>query len=73
MKKMFAKGYKVQIQSTEGGELQLFKTFVKVSIFGALGLIGNRAPRKVVVTYIKEPEWFQLLPEEIVKELRMYK
>jgi len=72
MQKMFKKGYKVQVQTKDGGEVQIFKTFVKVSIFGALGLIGNRAPKKVEITYVKEPDWFQLLPQDILQELKMY-
>jgi len=73
MQKMFKKGYRVQVQTKDGGEVQIFKTFVKVSIFGALGLIGNRAPKKVEITYVKEPSWFQLLPQDILQELKIYK
>ncbi len=58
MAQMMAKGYVVQTQVGGCGEVRLFKTFAKVSIFGALGLLGdNRAAKTITVTYVKEPDF----------------
>ena len=72
MKKMFEKGFAVQVQSEGGGQISLFKTFVKTSIFGPLGLMGNRTPKEITVTYIKEPQWLEDLPKELANQFKLY-
>lgn len=58
MAQMLSKGYAIQAQIGGGGEVRLFKTYVKAQIFGALGLLGsNRNPKTITVTYIKEPDF----------------
>ncbi len=58
MAQMMTKGYAVQTQVGGGGEVRLFKTFAKVSTFGALGLLGdNRAAKAITITFVKEPDF----------------
>lgn len=58
MAQMMSKGYAVRTQLGGGGEVRLFKTFAKVTIFGALGLLGsNRNPKTITITYVKEPDF----------------
>lgn len=54
MEEMYKKGWTAKAQSEGGNEYEFGKAFVKTAVFGVLGLIGNRRPKRITVTYMKE-------------------